>query len=117
MNDYCTKIQESPARLKAEELADAVKNSNEFMNYQTQISKLKECPDKYDYINRIRKKNFEILNGQSGDTAGLNDSDMTMNNDPVIKDFMSAELELGRLIQDINEIITESIDIDTSFLS
>lgn len=116
MNDYCNVIQTSPACLKAEELAETVRNSNEFKNYEKQIELLKSYPDKYDFVNRIRRKRFELQNGQTGDPSGMNDSDMTMNNDPVIKDFLSAELELGRLVQNINEIITESIDIDTSFL-
>ena len=107
-------------RLKFE-LAEAVKNSEEYANYRKCKYLLAQNPDLECNVDKMRQQNFEFQNSEDFDNSldTLNDISRRfeyVSTQEVANDFLKAELCLCRMVQDICKTIIEDIDFNLDFL-
>ncbi len=101
-------------------LIEAVKESNEYLQYQRLLAQVMEDGDLYFEINEFRKKSISIqlhadrnlLDVSSELYAEYN----TLLADSLVTDFLSSEQAYCRLIREMNDRIMESLDLDIDFL-
>ena len=107
-------------RLKFE-LAEAVKNSEEYANYRKCKYLLAQNPDLECNVDKMRQQNFEFQNSEDFDNPfdTINDINRRfecVSTQDVANDFLKAELCLCRMVQDICKTIIEDIDFNLDFL-
>ncbi len=100
-----------------EDLIKAIRESDSYKNYEVQKEKVKRVPDLKRKIDEFRQQNFMLQNNVEAeqlfdqvDVFGREYEDFT--EIPLVNDFLEAELDLCRLLQEVNLRITESIDFD-----
>ena len=106
---------------KAKELANLIRNSQDYKNYLLCRELLKEEPQLYKKVNRFRRDNFLLQ--IEGETEKLYDEMEKIQNDfaPVRRDirvsgFLQYEHHLCMKIQKIEELLMEDLDFDVEFL-
>lgn len=107
-------------RLKYE-LAEAVRDSEEYQNYLYYKKLLDEKPDIRRSVDEMRSLIFQFQNSDDlnksfeeiDDIRRRFDYERTQN---LANDFLKAELCLCRMIQDICKTVVEDIDFDLDFL-
>jgi len=107
-------------RLKSE-LAEAVKNSEEYKNYSICKGLLAGKPDLERTVNEIRRQNFEFQNSEAFDNSFETIDEIChkfeyVSSQEVANDFFKAELCLCRMVQDICKTIVEDIEFNLDFL-
>lgn len=107
-------------RLKYE-MAEAVKNSEEYASYKYYRDLLGEKPDVERSVDEMRRLIFQFQNSEDFDKTFEEINDIRRRFDyertqDLANDFLKAELCLCRMIQDICKTIVEDIDFDLDFL-
>ena len=91
-------------------------NSSAFRDYKYQKERIKKVPGMKDRINEFRKKRFEFQKYQGEDLFEKIDEFQkeyqTFKEEPMVREYLAAELEICRLVQDIYGAIDELVDID-----
>ena len=103
--------------LGVKNLVDTIKNTDEYKEFQFQKEKINKFPELKDRINEFRKKNYELQNsGQSAnlmeDTERLQMENEDLFENPLSADFLQAELDFCRMMQDINLRIVDAVDFE-----
>lgn len=107
-----------PGLLKAvDKYVESIKKTETYKKYQRQLEVLKECPDKYRKVKAFRLKNFEIQNTTPRDElydkmVEFEKESQELESDPIISDFLYAELAFCRMIQNVSTLITEKLDFE-----
>ncbi|MCD8324053.1 MAG: YlbF family regulator [Clostridiales bacterium] len=95
-----------------DEFIRVLQKSDAFCRYQDAHRRVQEYPEKFHRLQEFRKKNYLMQN--SGGTADLlAESERLMKEyedlyvDPVVREFMDAEVAVCRIIQVVNyELVT-----------
>jgi len=99
-----------------EQFLEAFKSSDAFKEYQLQRERVKRYPGLAERINEFRKKRFEFQNYDGDDLFEKIDEFekefKDFEEEPVVREYLAAELEICRKIQEINVAITDVVDID-----
>ena len=102
----------------AHNLSRGLNSSAEYKNYQEALSKIKGSKDKEKILTDLRKKQMEIqalqMMGKEvppEKMAELEKASEVLNLNPAIKDFLEAEYHLGRVLGDIQKIISEAVEL------
>lgn len=99
-----------------EEFLEALKNSEAYRDYEYQRERVKKYPGLSEKINEFRKRRFEFQNYDGDDLFDKIDEFekefKDFEEEPVAREYLSAELEICRRIQEINAAITDVIDIE-----
>ncbi|MGN0376799.1 MAG: YlbF family regulator [Suilimivivens sp.] len=95
----------------------AIKETKVYRKYCEQLERLKEYPEQYKKVNEFRKKNYEIQNTTQKDELfdkmdAFEQEYEKFREDPVVDDFLRAELAFCRMMQEINLMITEAVDFE-----
>lgn len=112
------------AQMEMEEIKDATKKfaayiqkSNTYKEYFNQRERIKKQPELYEKVNEFRQKNFDLQN--ETDSEDLFDKMdefereyAKFRENPLVADFLSAELAFCRLMQAINVLLTAEIDFE-----
>lgn len=95
----------------------AIKDTDVYKRYCYQLEKIKKSPELFEQVNEYRHRNYEIQN-----TSQVNELFDKMDafekeyekirENPIVDDFLTAELAFCRLMQEINMIITEELDFE-----
>lgn len=103
----------------ANNLASALRNSQEYKNYQLAKDKLAINAENEKMVKKYMKKQIEL---QSFQMIGKELSDEQIDNFnkmtaqlmeiPEIADFFRAQMLFGRMFEDITKTITQAVDID-----
>lgn len=101
-------------------LIQAIHESPEYRKYQDIRAKVHELPQLEQKIHAFRKKNYEIQNfADEWDlyerVDGLEREGAEFRKDPLVNEYLDAELAICRLFQKINGEIVQSIDFDLGF--
>lgn len=105
------------ARELASEFAEKIMQTEIYQEYNFQKNKLKKLPELYERINDYRRKNFALQ--QEKDKDVLYDKmeqfereyeDFREN--PLVDDFLKAELAFCRMMQDINLQMTRELGFE-----
>ncbi len=101
----------------SKEYVKAIKNTAVYKNYRIQLERIKKEPELYDRVNDFRRRNYEIQN--TGEVDELFDKIDAFEREyekfrenPIIDDFLRAELALCRMMQEIDIMLTEELDFD-----
>lgn len=100
-----------------EKFVKAVKDTEIYEHYRYQLEKIKKNPELFEQVNEYRQRNFEVQN-----TSQVNELFDKMDafekeyeklrENPIVDDFLQAELAFCRLMQEINAMITEKLDFE-----
>ena len=93
----------------------AIKASNEYQEYVREKERVKQYPDLKAQIDEYRKRNFLLQT--SPDTAfeqieQFENEYAGFRENPMVSDFLAAELAFCRLMQGINIRVTDSLDFE-----
>ena len=109
-----TKLEEELGQA-VESMIDAIKRSEAYVKYQEALAAAKQQPELKQEIDEFRRKNYIMQS--SGDMAfehieqfEREYSDFREN--PVVADFLAAELALCRMIQQINLYVTDMLNFE-----
>ncbi len=101
----------------AKKFAAYIQESDTYKEYRRQREKLKKQPDLYEKVNEYRQRNFDLQN--ETDSEDLFDRMEAFEREyakfrenPLVEDFLRAELAFCRLMQDINVLLTAEIDFE-----
>lgn len=91
-------------------------NSSAFRDYKYQKERIKKVPGMKERINEFRRKRFEFQKYQGEDLFEKIDEFQreyqAFKEEPIVREYLAAELEICRLVQQIYGAIDELVDID-----
>ncbi|MGN1203599.1 MAG: YlbF family regulator [Lachnospiraceae bacterium] len=98
-----------------EHLLTVIKETDEYQEYCIQREKVSKFPELKAQVDDFRRRNFQLQN--STDSNDLFDrieafqqEKEDLIEDPLINDFLTAELNFCRMMQDVNLRITDGLD-------
>lgn len=105
----------------ARQLSVAIRQSSEYTVYRQKLAELQEQPELYGQVNNLRRNNFQRQNGGGGrmtydEYSVFAAESKRLRSNPLVNEFLDAEVGLGRLLQDIKRTIISEIDFDNQFL-
>ena len=108
--------------IKTSELSAAILDSEEYKEFLYYLDEIKKQPELYDRVCDYRRRNFELQNMDINDNMFDEVMHFQMENagirkDGLVNNFLRAELSVCRMLQDITRSISESVELDTDFLS
>lgn len=95
----------------------AIRSTKEYKTYEYQKEKVKMFPEIKERLDEYRKGNYELQSLNQGDDL-LEKLENFQNcyeeflENPLVTDFLQAELDFCRLMQTINVIVTEALDFE-----
>lgn len=96
-------------------LTEAVLATEEYQTYEAVLAKVKQYPELKKQIDDFRKRNFELQLSSDNDLNKLDQFEKefeSLREDMLVQDFLAAELDLCRLIQDIYLRITAALHFE-----
>lgn len=108
---------ENQLHVALENFVEAVKETETCKRYYYQLGKIKKNPELFKKVNDYRMRNYEIQN-TSQDHELFEKMDAfekeyeKFRDNPIVDDFLRAELALCRLIQEVNVYLTEEIGFE-----
>ncbi len=100
-----------------ENLNAAIKKTQEYQDYEREKDKVGRIPKLKEQIDEFRIRNYEMQN-RSDDKELFHKMDEfeqkyeKFRENPLVADFLAAELAFCRMMQMINIRVTESLDFD-----
>lgn len=102
-------------------LNQAIKESEEYSQYQITMEKLMEQQELYQAVNIFRKRNCELQSLDDGvnryqeiHNLGLEYEKVLRN--PIVNEFLVAEQVLSRKLMQVYETIVEDLKFDYSYM-
>ena len=93
-----------------------LQESSAFRDYKYQKERIKKVPGMKERINDFRIKRFEFQNYEGEDLFEKIDEFQkeyqAFKEEPIVREYLAAELEICRLVQEINNAIDDLVDID-----
>ena len=93
-----------------------LQESSAFRDYKYQKERIKKVPGMKERINDFRAKRFEFQNYSGEDLFEKIDEFQreyqSFKEEPIVREYLAAELEICRLVQEINNAIDDLVDID-----
>lgn len=104
------------------ELAVAVRESDEYKEYKELADYISRYPDLKRQVDELRRENFyyqvsDDIEDPIGATAQLDERFADIRRQPMVNRYLSAEMCLCRMVQDICMSVVGSIDFDVDFLN
>lgn len=105
----------------ARQLSEAIRQSSEYTVYRQKLEELQLQPELYGQVNNLRRNNFQRQNSGGGrmtydEYSAISAESRRLRGNPLVDEFLDAEVGLGRLLQDIKRTIISEIDFDNQFL-
>ncbi|MCM1190036.1 MAG: YlbF family regulator [bacterium] len=96
-----------------DQFIEAVLASEVYRTYRTELEKVQQMPELKQQIDEFRKRNFELQLNADTDFNKLDRFEKEYENfreQPMVADFLAAELDLCRMMQNISMRVTEKLD-------
>ena len=95
----------------------AIRDTAVYKKYCEQLERLKRNPEQYQKVNEFRRRNFEIQNTAPKDELfdkmdAFEQEFEKFREDPVVDEFLRAELAFCRMMQEVNLYITEAVNFE-----
>lgn len=100
-----------------ESLISVIRNTDKYRRYQIEKEKVSRFPELKEQIDTFRMRNFELQNMPSNEDlfykmeAFDREYEQFLEN-PIVADFLAAELDLCRMMQDVTGRLTEALDFE-----
>lgn len=108
---------------KAKDIIQALKSTEEYINYLNYRSLLANKPALWDKVNAFRKQAFEIRINQNYGQFEAYERLMNLKRDyeaelqdPIVNAFLDADYQFCRSVQRIYQTMAEELDYDIQFL-
>lgn len=101
-----------------EALITAIRNTDEYRKYEQQKEKVHRFPELKAQIDEFRVRNYRMQQNTSGDEDlfyKIEEFEQEYENfreDPLVSDFLAAELDFCRMMQAVNIEVTAALDFD-----
>ena len=94
-----------------------IQESDTYKEYWYQREKIKKQPELYEKVNEFRQKNFDLQNESDSEDLfdrmeAFEQEYAKFRQNPMVEDFLRAELAFCRMMQDINVLLTSEIDFE-----
>lgn len=101
----------------AKRFIEEIRESDIYKEYDYQRTRIKKQPELFERIKDYRQKNFELQAGAQGDELfekiiAFEQEYEKFRENPLVDDFLRAELAFCRMIQEINVQISEELDFE-----
>lgn len=120
MDDEYVLSEEAQINVLTNQLSEAILSSDEYRNYHRVEAEIRMQPELYAKVNELRRHNFSMQTGfgrmTNDEYLGLSSFSQNMHENPLVNEFLNAEVALARLIQDIMRKLVSNIEFDTDFL-
>ena len=95
----------------------AIRDTAVYKKYCEQLERLKRNPEQYQKVNELSRRNFEIQNTAQKDELfdkmdAFEQEFEKFREDPVVDEFLRAELAFCRMMQEVNLYITEAVNFE-----
>lgn len=90
----------------------AILESDVYRLYRTELDKVKQVPGLKEQIDEFRKRNYELQLSTDNDFNKLERFEKEYENfreNPLVDEFLAAELDLCRMMQQLTSCITEKL--------
>lgn len=119
--NYHGSLEKNKVEESLDVLIDAVKNSYEYQAYLSAKKRVDLNPEIKKNLDKFRAKNYEIQNNSKAEVlyAGIDTIEREaaeFRANPLVEEFLAAELALCRMIQNINWKLIGSLDFNTDFI-
>lgn len=110
-------MSDSEMKEAIQEFADKIMASDTYKEYLYQREKIKKQPDLYDKVNEFRQRNFELQNETDGEDLfermdAFEKEYEKFRENPLVDDFLRAELSFCRLMQEVDLLLAQAIDFE-----
>lgn len=98
-----------------DEFIAALLATDVYTNYRQELEKVKREPGLKEQIDDFRKRNYEFQSSTDNDFSKLDRFEKEYENfraNPLVADFLAAELDLCRMMQRINIRITAGLNFE-----
>lgn len=98
-----------------EEAVQAIKRSKVYEEYKKQLARVKQEPGLKEQIDEYRVKNFEMQTGGDYALEQLEEFERqyeTFRSNPVVEDFLAAELSFCRMMQEMQEKVVREVEFE-----
>lgn len=102
------------------QLVEAILDSREYQQYLSIREKVKREPDKEQEIHNFRRRNFLMRKNEGhldlfDEVERLGQEFAGFRTEPLVEDYLAAELAVCRLFQKINRNLLEQVEFDLGF--
>lgn len=104
-------------RNQAEQFVKEICGTDVYKAYVMQLARLKQNPELYKQVNDYRKLNFEMQNAAQVDDLFdkmdyFEKEYKQFRENVIVDDFLTAELALCRMMQEINALIVDGLNFE-----
>lgn len=101
----------------ARQFAGTIMTSKTYKEYLYQRERIKKQPELYDKVNEYRQRNFDLQNEADSDDIfdrmeAFDREYEEFRENPLVDDFLSAELAFCRMMQEVYMLLAEEIDFE-----
>lgn len=96
-------------------LIEAIRNSEVYRHYDEQKRLVKEQPELKAQIDEYRSKNYELQSGSDFSFSKIDEFErehVGFRDNPLVSEFLAAELAFCRMMQELGIRITEAMDFE-----
>ncbi len=97
------------------EFTERLKQTREYQQYGEKRDKVRECPGLMDEINVYRRRNYEMQTSEEELFDKVDEFAKEFESfraNPVVEEYLQAELAVCRMVRDVYTQIAEAIDLD-----
>lgn len=110
-------MSDSEMKEAIRQFADKIMESDTYKEYLYQREKIKKQPELYDKVNEFRQRNFELQNETDEEELfdrmeAFEKEYEKFRENPLVDDFLRAELSFCRLMQEVDLLLAEAIDFE-----
>ena len=101
----------------AKKFAAIIQETDTYKEYYNQREKVKKQPELYDKVNEFRQKNFDLQNESDSEDLfdrmeAFDQEYAKFRENPLVDDFLRAELAFCRMMQDVEILLGAEIDFE-----
>lgn len=92
-----------------EQMVQAIRNTDTYLEYQKQLTRVKEQPELKRQIDEFRTRNFELQTSKDTNFDKLDQftrENEAFRENPLVSDFLAAKLAFCRMMQEIGLYVT-----------
>ena len=94
-----------------------IKETDIYWKYHVQLARIKTDPELFQRVNEYRWKNYELHNTSQVDQLfdrieAFEKEYAAFRENPMVDDFLNAELAFCRMMQEINVFITKELEFE-----
>lgn len=98
-----------------EQLTEAILDSEIYREYKTQLNRVKQYPELKVRIDEFRKRNFLLQRSEDNAFEKIEQFEKEyadFRENPMVSEFLAAELAFCRMMQDIDLRVTEAVHFE-----